>query len=308
MRGYQYRAPSSFLACSNRVNYYNIKEKFMSDSLTSIQSSLASVRQFFSDVFEGATAGDFSKKESAGKIVGQVGSGLIPLYGQVADLRDTAAAVEKTVEGREGGIRDLLLSLVGWVPLFGDSIKGSFRTAGGIFRKVDNLPSSAGDDLGGLLSRSISRSDESEISRLVYKPSVEMDNSLSIGEGFTDKYGNVVFSGRGSEIDQALVYHHEMVHSFLSPRLDVFREFRADVRMTGYQRSSFLRYLEEALAETYAQVKVNGLNPESVYEGISFPIKNGYVELRNVVTEGAFGTVTVGGALYGVYVASSTNE
>ena len=37
-------------------------------------------------------------------------------------------------------------------------------------------------------------------------------------------------------------------------------------------------------------------------EGLKFPIKEGYVELKDVVLEGAAATVTVGNLHYGVYL------
>ena len=73
--------------------------------------------------------------------------------------------------------------------------------------------------------------------------------------------------------------------------------------MDLYQRSSLMRYLEEALAETYAQVRVNGAS--AAFDGVRFPVTNGYVELRDVLTEAAIGTVLVGGATYGVYLAAN---
>ena len=40
-------------------------------------------------------------------------------------------------------------------------------------------------------------------------------------------------------------------------------------------------------------------------DGIRFPIREGYVTLREVVTEAAIGTVVFGGLNYGVYVWAS---
>lgn len=84
------------------------------------------------------------------------------------------------------------------------------------------------------------------------------------------------------------------------PKLKYFREFRANLGEQSYHKSQFLKYLEEALAETYAQLRVKGI--AGLPRGIQFPIKNGYVTLSGVVTEAAIGTVVVGGTTYGVYV------
>jgi hypothetical protein len=134
-----------------------------------------------------------------------------------------------------------------------------------------------------------------------YRPTVKGDASLPPGYGSTDKFGNVRYSTQGSAADQALVRYHEMVHSVLSPKVARLREFRADVGMKGYQHSSLLRYLEEALAESYAQLRVNGI--KGLPEGLRFPIANGYVTLTAVATEAAIGTVVWAGLTYFVYVS-----
>lgn len=140
-----------------------------------------------------------------------------------------------------------------------------------------------------------------------YKPTTTGDPALPAGEGWTNKYGDITYSTRGSATDQALVLYHEQVHSFLSPKLKLFRELRADVGMTAYQKSAFLRYLEEALAESYAQMRVNGI--KGLPAGIRFPIANGYVTLRAVLTEAAagaaLGTISIGGIVYAVDFSAS---
>lgn len=129
------------------------------------------------------------------------------------------------------------------------------------------------------------------------------DPSLPPGSGSTDRFGNMTISSAGSATDQALARYHEQVHSFLSPRLNFLRNFRANVGMAAYQRSALLQYIEEALAETYAQLRVHGIR--NLPNGIRFPIREGYVTLRAVVTEAAIGTVLFGGLTYGVYIWAS---
>jgi hypothetical protein len=129
------------------------------------------------------------------------------------------------------------------------------------------------------------------------------DPAMPPGAGKTDKFGNITYSSAGSATDQSLALAHERVHSFLSPRLNALRELRADVGIWGYKRSALLKYLEEALAETYAQVSVRGVR--HLPQGIRFPIQQGYVTLSAVVTEAAIGTVVYGGVVYGVYVWTS---
>jgi hypothetical protein len=62
-----------------------------------------------------------------------------------------------------------------------------------------------------------------------------------------------------------------------------------------------LRYLEEALAETYALVRTEGMG--SVVEGLKFPVQNGYVTVVSMTREATgilIGTIVVGGTTYRV--------
>jgi hypothetical protein len=108
-----------------------------------------------------------------------------------------------------------------------------------------------------------------------------------------------LYSTLGSADDIALARYHERVHSFLSPKFKLFRELRADFGYGAYQRSSVLRYLEEAFAESWAQLRVNGIR--GLPTGIKFPIKEGYVTIQALAAEGAVGTILVGGVLYYVF-------
>jgi hypothetical protein len=137
--------------------------------------------------------------------------------------------------------------------------------------------------------------------RRTYSPTVTKDAALPAGEGWTDAHGNIGVSPHGTPKDVALALAHESVHSFLSPRaLNGLREVRAAVGMTAYEKSALCRYLEEALAESYAQVKVNG--PRGLPAGLAFPIRNGYVAIGDVAAEAVIGTIVYGGALYKVHV------
>ena len=127
--------------------------------------------------------------------------------------------------------------------------------------------------------------------RLFYRPTVKGDPMLAPGYGVTNKFGDITYSTRGSATDRAVALRHESVHSALSPKLIFLRNVRADLAMTAYQRSQFLRYLEEALAETYAQVSVRGIR--GLPDGITFPLKgDGYA-------------LTIKGVTYGVFVLAS---
>jgi len=63
--------------------------------------------------------------------------------------------------------------------------------------------------------------------------------------------------------------------------------------MSGYLRSAFLQYLEEAIAETVAQLRANGFS--GFLEGVKFPVANGYVTISDMACEGAaIGTISAG--------------
>lgn len=110
-----------------------------------------------------------------------------------------------------------------------------------------------------------------------YRPTTKRDPSLRAGEGGTSLWGDIRVSTRGSLTDQRLVLLHERVHQFLAPKFYVLRNFRVENRAGSYFNSSLWRYVEEALAETTAQVGVSGMR--EFFTGISFPVRNGYVSL-----------------------------
>lgn len=74
--------------------------------------------------------------------------------------------------------------------------------------------------------------------------------------------------------------------------------------MSAYQRSAFLRYLEEALAESYAQLRMDG-SLRGLLFGVSFPVKNGYVTISQFAGEGiAIGNIAVGSVQLTVRIIS----
>jgi hypothetical protein len=77
--------------------------------------------------FEGAIGGDLADNGSWSAIAGQTLVGFIPIAGQVADIRDTAAALKDYDDGKDGAGLNLLLTMVGFLP-FGDLLKAGKRT------------------------------------------------------------------------------------------------------------------------------------------------------------------------------------
>jgi hypothetical protein len=123
--------------------------------------------------------------------------------------------------------------------------------------------------------------------------------------GQTSAYGAITIARNQSLNEQRITLLHELVHRFFSPRVGPFRQLRAQVSMSAYIRSSLLRYLEEALAEGYAQLRVHGL--AKALQTYRFPLQAGYVTVSQVATEGqAIGTITLGGSLLYVTISQGT--
>ena len=244
-------------------------------------------------------------------------AGLVPALGAVPDAINTGIYL---IEGDWVGAG---LSAVAIIPIFGDAASVVRRGNRVVVRVSGEAVERAGRDRIATALREARASrrvaTEAAERRLTTEAADEAsglkrrilaeknppiaDPALPPGQGFTNKFGDITYSSAGSATDRALVLAHEQVHSFLSPRLTLLRNFRADLGMAAYERSAFLKYLEEALAETYAQLRVHGVR--GLPTGIRFPITNGYVTLSRVVTEVAIGTVAFGGTLYGVYVWAS---
>ena len=77
--------------------------------------------------FDGAVRGDFSGNNSWSKLAGQTAVGFVPIAGQIADARDTAAAIGQVWRGEEGGWLNLGAAAIGWVPGIGDAAKAAIR-------------------------------------------------------------------------------------------------------------------------------------------------------------------------------------
>lgn len=140
---------------------------------------------------------------------------------------------------------------------------------------------------------------DSQAGSLWRKPTITGDPSLKPGGGQTWWFGDVEYSTAGTATEQQLARVHELVHSFLRPRLRLFRQFRARLNASAYTRSAILQYLEEALAESVAQMSVYGI--EGLLTGLKFPIANGYLTIQQLACEGAeIGTILVGAQQFSV--------
>ena len=99
----------------------------------------------------------------------------------------------------------------------------------------------------------------------------------------------VMLFTHGSPLVRMQVLYHEQVHAFFTPR-GLFQGIRVNISMWAYSHSHLLRYAEEAIAETTAQVKTGG----SIQIGLLFPILNGYVSPLRIALE-------AGGVIGGIY-------
>lgn len=89
----------------------------------------------------------------------------------------------------------------------------------------------------------------------------------------------------------------------LSASLGLLRQLRAEMSISAYSRSALLRYLEEAMAEGYAQLRVHGL--AQALGAYRFPLQGGYMTVSQIASEGrAIGTIVLGGALFHVSMSA----
>jgi hypothetical protein len=95
---------------------------------TTAGGGVSSSQEGVGSFFEGAIVGDFAdENQTWSKVAGQVVVGFIPFAGQVADARDTLAAIDGVWDGKDGAWGNLVLAGIAWVPGFGDMVKGGFR-------------------------------------------------------------------------------------------------------------------------------------------------------------------------------------
>lgn len=109
-------------------------------------------------LIDGAVRGDFSSGNSWSKVAGQTAVGFVPVIGQIADARDTIAALGQVGRGESGAWTNLAAAAIGWVPGIGDAAKGAIR--GGVHAAEAGTSAAAkivshGDDVARALDRSL---------------------------------------------------------------------------------------------------------------------------------------------------------
>jgi hypothetical protein len=117
-------------------------------------------------------------------------------------------------------------------------------------------------------------------------------------KGKTTWLGDIFINPRYPASDQARTLIHEQVHSFFTPR-GIGQRIRASIRIDLYNNSFLVKYVEEAIAESVAQIATGG----SLRQGLQFPISHGYVTPVRTIIEGIITTAGISGLLYGIYEA-----
>ena len=124
--------------------------------------------------------------------------------------------------------------------------------------------------------------------------------------GITDEFGDITINTR--ILNQPTTYSHtllhEKVHQFLTPKFYPLREVRVQIATDGYRKSYLLRYLEEAFAQGYANLRVFG---DGFIDALTFPVQNNYVTVAQMAIEvrgHLMGTINVGGILYQVFMVN----
>jgi hypothetical protein len=130
--------------------------------------------------------------------------------------------------------------------------------------------------------------------------------------GGTNKWGDtsIFFGKKATPRDLELVRLHEEFHRFLTPKLQTFtmlRQTRAILKTNSYLKSYLLRYIEEAIAESSAHVRLNGFSWQNLLEGYKFPVgEEGYVTVAKMGVEVKgilLGPINVSGMVFNVYFA-----
>jgi hypothetical protein len=94
---------------------------------TSRASGAATAASFLGDVVKGLVEGDFADgPPSAAKTIGQTLGSFIPVYGQIAAVRDLAAAVVDVAHGN-GSVTDVGIAALGALPGLGPELKTAAR-------------------------------------------------------------------------------------------------------------------------------------------------------------------------------------
>lgn len=230
---------------------------------------------FFKSVYEGAIEGDWSDNDSPVKTATQVGLGLLPIVGQMADARDTVAAFKQIRDGRDGAWSNLGFVAAGWIPLAGDLVK-AFRKNGirGTLNQIGDVVQDIRNGWSEIVSMPEARLGDA--SGIFYAPKTDLNvTGMERGvQGIANRFGDIEIRKGLSSEQVASVLDHEKVHRFFSPMLRYGQDFRANLGLLGYTQSHLLRRVEEGLAEGWARFRAEGLT--GFLKGWKFPLEQDY--------------------------------
>jgi hypothetical protein len=123
-------------------------------------------------------------------------------------------------------------------------------------------------------------------SRWFYKPSIKWDPKLPshiLGE--TTPWGDIKLNTRLTAAEAVKVARHEAVHMRFAPKFYPLRRIRIHLDVHSYNRSYVMRYIEEMLAQIRAELLTDGIHFKTIFEGLKFPVANGYVTVSKMVSE-----------------------
>jgi RHS repeat-associated protein len=195
--------------------------------------------------------------------------------GRVAALAGGAGATLKAAgRGARGLRRAVSLS-----DELGDAVSAGVREGAAGVAAVPSRSASARAALADTAPQTLEEGVVTFLGREIKVPYTS--KRLPVGDwGVTDNYGNIAIKRglAGTRFFEPTL-RHEAVHRFLSPRTGPFRNWRANVGETA-QRSHLVKYLEEALAESFAK--------RSLYRGVRYPFEmSDPVSAHRLLLEGA---------------------
>lgn len=249
----------------------------MAEPMTDLKISNSRLDFITSDFLKGAIYGDYNDSHTLESATGQLAIGLIPGVGQIADLRDASAAINDISEGNPSGWASLGLAFLGTIPFIGDGAKVALKKPFLLRQAIQNTYQILTNPLRfgrQILEDALSKAPS--LGKFFYSPGVLFVDDLGSAYGGANRYGDIVIQRGMPEEITLSTYNHEQIHSFLSPKFTLGREWRAQQAESLYETRPLLRYTEEALAETYAQIRTYGVSVDAFRNGLSFPYNGAY--------------------------------
>lgn len=122
-----------------------------------LESGTETYFEITSEITEGALLGDFKENPTIWNTIGQIAIGFVPYAGQVADIRDLIAVINKLRKKgwRDGEWFNLVLTVIGIIPGVGDIIKAAGRGLKGVLGRGVRWVLRHGGDLWRSVTRRV---------------------------------------------------------------------------------------------------------------------------------------------------------